>query len=51
IGVIIFNFEQAGYTTYSTAFSVITLMFMGILAAMVYGFIYVWQRRVKLNEN
>lgn len=40
IGVIIFNFEQAGYTTYSTAFSVITLMFMGILAAMVYGFIY-----------
>lgn len=51
IGVIIFNFEQAGYTTYSTAFSVITLMFMGILAAIVYGVIYLWQRRLKVNEN
>lgn len=51
IGVIIFNFEQAGYTTYSTAFSVITLMFMGILAAIVYGVIYLWQRRLNVNEN
>ncbi|RTQ91652.1 ABC transporter permease [Lysinibacillus telephonicus] len=49
IGVIIFNFEQAGYTTYSTAFSVITLLFMGILAALVYGIIYIWQRSVRAS--
>nr|WP_106782528.1 iron ABC transporter permease [Lysinibacillus timonensis] len=46
IGVLIFNFEQAGYTTYSTAFSVITLLFMGILAAIIYGFISIWKRRL-----
>ncbi len=49
IGVIIFNFEQAGYTTYSTAFSVITLLFMGILAALVYSIIYIWQRSIKAS--
>lgn len=49
IGVLIFNFEQAGYTTYSTAFSVITLLFMAILAAIVYGFIYIWQRRITVS--
>lgn len=45
IGVIIFNFEQAGYTTYSTAFSVITLLFMGLLASFVYGFIYLFSAK------
>lgn len=45
IGVIIFNFEQAGYTTYSTAFSVITLLFMGLLASLVYGFIYLYSAK------
>lgn len=49
IGVIIFNFQQAGYTTYSTAFSIITLLFMGILAALVYGIIYIWQRSIKAS--
>lgn len=35
IGVVIFNFEQAGYTTYSTAFSslIVIIIFLGFLLA------------------
>ncbi|MGP4039868.1 ABC transporter permease [Gracilibacillus sp. D59] len=46
IGVVIFGFEQAGYTTYSTAFSSL------ILALILFGFInlyllqYIWNRKV-----
>ena len=37
IGVLIYNFEQAGYTTYSTAFSVLVLLYMAIFAGVLYG--------------
>ncbi|MEK5077983.1 iron ABC transporter permease [Solibacillus sp. FSL W7-1436] len=37
IGVLIYNFEQAGYTTYSTAFSAIVLLYMSIFAGLLYG--------------
>lgn len=37
IGVLIYNFEQAGYTTYSTAFSAIVLLYMSIFAGILYG--------------
>ena len=45
IGIIIFNFEQAGYTTYSTAFSVLILLMMLLLAILVYGVQYAWKWR------
>lgn len=35
VGVMIFNYEQAGYTTYSTAFSVIVLSLMASVALFV----------------
>jgi len=47
IGIIIFNFEQAGYTTYSTAFSVLILGLMLILTGIVYGLQYMWKWRLK----
>ncbi len=45
IGIIIFNFEQAGYTTYSTAFSVLILIVMLLLACLMYGLQYAWKWR------
>lgn len=45
IGIIIFNFEQAGYTTYSTAFSVLILLAMLLLASLMYGLQFVWKWR------
>lgn len=47
IGVIIFNFEQAGYTTHSTAFSIILLIMMLLLAMIVYGLQALWKWKVK----
>ncbi|MGJ9383808.1 ABC transporter permease [Salipaludibacillus sp. CF4.18] len=46
IGVVIFNFEQAGYTTYSTAFS--TVIVLGILLGMAVFYIFqqMWKKRV-----
>ena len=46
IGVIIFNFEQAGSTTHSTAFSIILLGIMLLLALIVYGLQSIWKRRL-----
>lgn len=50
IGVIIFSFEQAGYTTYSTAFSgiIICLILAGFL--LLSGFQLLWNRKVA-NSN
>jgi iron(III) transport system permease protein len=46
IGVVIYNFEQSGYTTHSTAFSVVVLAMMLVLALIVYGIQYVWKWRL-----
>lgn len=45
IGIVIFNFQQAGYTTYSSAFSVIVLCMMLLLASIVFGFQLFWKWR------
>lgn len=45
IGLTIFNFEQAGYTTYSTAFSGIIIMTMLILAVIFLGFQKIYERK------
>ncbi len=46
IGVVIFSFEQAGYTTYSTAFSslIIGLILFGFIS--LYVLQYFWNRKV-----
>ncbi|MFC0273980.1 ABC transporter permease [Metabacillus herbersteinensis] len=51
IGVVIFNFEQAGYSTYSTAFSsmiVLTIVVLGILFIIVEK---VWKKQVVNNDD
>ncbi|WP_158736007.1 iron ABC transporter permease [Alteribacillus sp. YIM 98480] len=47
IGLVIFNFEQAGYTTHSTAFSsvVVFLLLMGI--GLMIGLQNLWNKKVK----
>ncbi|MBD8034867.1 ABC transporter permease [Solibacillus merdavium] len=45
IGVLIYNFEQAGYTTYSTAFSAIVLLYMSIFAGLLYGISAIIRRK------
>ncbi|WP_245628100.1 ABC transporter permease [Shouchella shacheensis] len=47
IGLVIFNFEQAGYTTHSTAFSM--MIVAGILFTMIslYVLQQIWTRRIK----
>ncbi|WP_175640237.1 ABC transporter permease [Metabacillus schmidteae] len=46
IGLVIFNFEQAGYSTYSTAFSSIVVLFI-LLAFIVLAILQkLWDRRV-----
>ncbi|WP_141432301.1 iron ABC transporter permease [Bacillus sp. 03113] len=47
IGLIIFNFEQAGYTTYSTAFSVCIILMMLAVSSCVYLLQKWWMRKVK----
>ncbi|MFD2654663.1 ABC transporter permease [Gracilibacillus thailandensis] len=46
IGVVIFSFEQSGYTTYSTAFSslIIALILIGFIT--LYVLQYFWNRKV-----
>lgn len=46
IGVVIFSFEQAGYTTYSTAFSslIIALILFGFISLFLFQ--YLWNRKV-----
>ncbi|MFT8319938.1 MAG: iron ABC transporter permease [Bacillus sp. (in: firmicutes)] len=44
IGLIIFNFEQAGYTNYSTAFSVCIIGTMLLLSLVVFTLQKLWKR-------
>lgn len=51
IGVVIFSFEQAGYSTYSTAFStliVTAVLTMGILFVL---FEKIWKKRVMKSDS
>ncbi|MED4532012.1 iron ABC transporter permease [Metabacillus fastidiosus] len=50
IGLLIFNFEQAGYSTHSTAFS--TLIVICIMLGCILSFILqkIWSRRVLKNR-
>ncbi|WP_209121650.1 iron ABC transporter permease [Alkalihalobacillus sp. BA299] len=47
IGLMIFNFEQAGYTTYSTAFSTVIVSTMLGLALLLLGFQKIFEKKVK----
>jgi iron(III) transport system permease protein len=46
IGIIIFNFEQAGYTTHSTAYSAVVLVLMGAIAGLAHLLLRMWKRRM-----
>jgi len=51
IGVVIFSFEQSGYTTYSTAFStliVLAVITMGILFVL---FEKIWKKKVMKSDS
>ena len=51
IGLVIFNFEQAGYSTYSTAFSCIVVLFI-LLAFFILSFLQkLWDRRVLHHDH
>ncbi|WP_100405810.1 ABC transporter permease [Bacillus solitudinis] len=47
IGLMIFNFEQSGYTTYSTAFSSVVVFTMLFLTAILLGLQKIYERKVK----
>jgi iron(III) transport system permease protein len=46
IGLMIFNFEQSGYTTYSTAFSSVIVITMFLLTASLLGLQKLYERKV-----
>ncbi|WP_163582493.1 ABC transporter permease [Gracilibacillus saliphilus] len=46
IGVVIFSFEQSGYTTYSTAFSSLIIAFILFGFITLYVLQYFWNRKV-----
>ncbi|PWU69501.1 iron ABC transporter permease [Gracilibacillus dipsosauri] len=46
IGVVIFGFEQAGYTTYSTAFSSLIIIFILLGFFLLYITQFLWNRKV-----
>ncbi|WP_394187085.1 ABC transporter permease [Metabacillus halosaccharovorans] len=51
IGLVIFNFEQAGYSTYSTAFSCIVVLFI-LLAFFILSILQkLWDRRVLHHDH
>lgn len=51
IGLVIFNFEQAGYSTYSTAFSCIVVLFI-LLAFFILSILQkLWDRRVLYHDH
>lgn len=51
IGLVIFNFEQAGYSTYSTAFSCIVVLFI-LLAFLILSILQkLWDRRVLHHDH
>ncbi len=45
IGMIIFNFEQGGYTVYSTAFSGVVLIFIALVALLLQAVLHFIRRR------
>ncbi|WAA12771.1 ABC transporter permease [Fervidibacillus halotolerans] len=46
VGVVIFNFEQAGYTLYSTAFSSLIVLAILLLGIFLIFFEKIWRRKV-----
>ena len=46
IGVVIFGYEQAGYTTYSTAFSMLIIMGIFVIAMLFFWANKGWNRKV-----
>ena len=46
IGLVIFNFEQSGYTTYSTAFSTVILMIMFGTLGLLMFMQMLWKKRM-----
>ncbi|WP_062051344.1 iron ABC transporter permease [Bacillus sp. JCM 19034] len=46
IGLMIFNFEQSGYTTYSTAFSTVVVLTMLSLTGLLLGLQKLYERKV-----
>jgi len=51
IGLVIFNFEQAGYSTYSTAFSCIVVLFILLAFFMLAILQKLWDRRVLHHDR
>ncbi|WP_066050932.1 ABC transporter permease [Robertmurraya korlensis] len=51
IGLVIFNFEQAGYSTYSTAFSSIVVLLILLAFTLVAILQKLWDRRVLRHEH
>ncbi|QGQ44218.1 ABC transporter permease [Metabacillus sediminilitoris] len=51
IGLVIFNFEQAGNTTYSTAFSTIIVLLILIGFIIIFLFQKYWERKVLPNDD
>lgn len=51
IGLVIFNFEQAGNTTYSTAFSTIIVLLILIGFMIIFLFQKYWERKVLPNVD
>jgi iron(III) transport system permease protein len=51
IGLVIFNFEQAGNTTYSTAFSTIIVLLILIGFMIIFLFQKYWERKVLPNDD
>ncbi|WP_226529230.1 ABC transporter permease [Metabacillus niabensis] len=51
IGLVIFNFEQAGYSTYSTAFSCIVVLFILLAFLMLSILQKLWDRRVLHHDH
>ena len=50
IGLVIFNFEQAGYSTYSTAFSCIVVLLILLTFFILHFLQKRWNRKVLHNE-
>lgn len=51
IGLVIFNFEQAGYSTYSTAFSSVIVFLILLGFFVLYVLQKLWNRKVLYNGN
>lgn len=51
IGLVIFNFEQAGYTTHATAFSMVILFLMLVGFLLMFLIQKIWESKVMHNGN